>query len=108
MSAMEAGITIALMAAGTVFTRFLPFLCFPAGKKAPKTVRYLGKVLPGALAALLVVYCFRSLSLTVYPYGLGELIAGAGTMILHLLKKNTLLSIGGGTLLYILLVNFVF
>lgn len=74
----------------------------------PGYVRYLGKVLPFAIIAMLVVYCLKGTNLLAWPYGLPELIAVAAVVALHVWKKNTLLSIGAGTVLYMVLVQFVF
>ena len=92
----------------TVLTRFLPFALFPAGKPLPAFVRYLGRVLPGAVFGLLMVYCFKDVSLLAGSHGLPELIAIAVVAALHLWKKQTLLSIAGGTIAYMLLVQLVF
>lgn len=108
MSETQLAVTIGVIAAATMLTRFLPFLCFPPGRQIPDVVRYLGKVLPGAVIGLLVVYCLKDIRLDVYPYGLPQLIAGGCTALLHIWKKNTLLSIGAGTLLYMILVQMVF
>ena len=101
-------ITIAMCALGTMATRFLPFLIFRSDKPTPKYIQYLGKVLPGAIFGMLVVYCLRKVSVVSYSWGLPELIAGAVTVALHLWKRNMLLSIAGGTVVYMLLVQFVF
>ena len=100
--------TIAMVALGTMLTRFLPFLLFPAGKKTPGYIRYLGKVLPGAVFGLLVIYCLRSVSLFSGSHGLPEGIAVAAVVLLHRWKGQMLLSIAGGTLLYMFLVQAVF
>ena len=71
-------------------------------------VRYLGVVLPGAVIAMLVVYCFKSATPLVWPHALPELIAGAYVVLVHYWKHNLVLSIGGGTVLYMLLVQLVF
>ena len=92
----------------TVLTRFLPFALFPAGKPLPAFVRYLGRVLPGAVFGLLVVYCFKDVTLLSGSHGLPELIAGAAVVALHLWKRNNLLSIGAGTVLYMVLVQNLF
>lgn len=86
----------------------MPFLLFPAGKKVPKTVEYLGKVLPPAVIGMLVVYCFKSVNPAAFPFGLPELIASATVVLLHIWKRNNLLSIGVGTVLYMVLVQTVF
>lgn len=101
-------LTIAVVSLGTMLTRFLPFLLFPAGKQTPGYIRFLGKILPSAVFGLLVVYCLKNVSLIVSPYGLPEAIAIAVVIALHLWKKQILLSIAGGTIVYMLLIQFVF
>lgn len=90
-------ITIALCVLGTQLTRFVPFLIFNEHRKTPAFVQYLGKVLPGAIFSMLVVYCLRSVSFRRYSYGLPELIGIFITAGLHLWKRNILLSIAAGT-----------
>ena len=92
----------------TAATRFLPFLIFGNGKKTPAIIVYLGKVLPYAIMGMLVVYCMKDVSFLKAPYGLPEAIACAAVAILHIWKRNTLLSIAVGTIGYMLLVQFVF
>ena len=101
-------ITIAIVAAATMLTRFLPFLLFPAGKETPEYIRYLGKVLPGAVFGMLVVYCLKNVNPTVAPHGLPELLSIIVIVLLHKWKKQMLLSIAGGTICYMLLVQLVF
>ena len=101
-------LTIAVIVLGTMLTRFLPFLLFPAGKPTPKAVHYLGSVLPGAVFGLLVVYCLKNVSLFTGSHGLPELISISLVVLLHLSKRQMLLSIAGGTACYMLLVQFVF
>ena len=101
-------VTILMVVLGTMLTRFLPFLLFPAGKPTPKYLQYLGKVLPAAVFGLLVVYCLRNVSIVSGSHGIPELIAIAVVIGLHLWKKQMLLSIAGGTVVYMLLVQFVF
>ncbi len=108
MTLAERIITIAMVVLGTMLTRFLPFLLFPAGKETPKYVRYLGTVLPAAVFGLLVVYSLRGVSVLTGSHGLPELISIAVVAALHLWKKQMLLSIAGGTICYMLLVQFVF
>lgn len=109
MSVTTQGILIiAAMAAATMITRFLPFLLFPAGKETPKYIEYLGKSLPYATMGLLVVYCLKGVTLTVAPFGLPEILAIAGIVLLHCWKRNSLLSIGAGTVFYMVLVQIVF
>lgn len=100
-------IILALVAA-TLLTRFLPFILFPAGKATPKYIQYLGKTLPYTTIGLLVVYCLKDVNMKAAPYGAAELIAILGIVILHYWKRNSLLSIGVGTALYMLLVQVVF
>ena len=99
---------VLVAAAAIQLTRAIPFLLFPGGKKTPAFVVYLGKVLPYAIIALLVVYCLQNTKVLAYPYGIPELIAVAAVVLVHLWKHNNLLSIAGGTVLYMILVQFVF
>ena len=99
---------ILLVAAATILTRFLPFILFPQGKKHPRIIDQLNPLLPPAMMGLLVVYCLRSVDVSAPPHGLPELIAIAVTAGLHLWKRNTLISIGAGTVVYMLLVQLIF
>ncbi len=101
-------ITIAMAVVGTLLTRALPFVIFPAGKNTPAFIKYLGNVLPCAVFAMLVVYCLKGINLISSPYGLPELIAIAFVIILHLWKRQMLISIAGGTALYMILVQTIF
>ena len=101
-------VTIAIIALGTMLTRFLPFLLFPANKPTPKAIQYLGKVLPAAVFGLLVIYCLKNVNLLGGNHGLPELIAMIAVVALHLWKRQMLLSIAGGTVLYMVLVQLVF
>ena len=101
-------ITIAAIVLGTMLTRFLPFIAFREDKATPKYIQYLGKVLPSAVFALLVVFCLKNVSFVSGNHGLPEIIAIAVTAALHFWKKQMLLSIAGGTVCYMLLVQFVF
>jgi branched-subunit amino acid transport protein AzlD len=96
------------MVVGTLITRFLPFLLFPAGKETPKFITYLGTTLPYATMALLVVYCLKGVTIFTAPHGLPELIAVLTVVLLHWYKKNSLLSIALGTIVYMFLVQKVF
>lgn len=118
--------SIAVMAVVTFLTRFLPFLLFDRGEEPPRLVLYLGRVLPPAVIAMLIIYCLRNPALTVsadLTAGLStlwasvvsffvgwapQLISGAVVVILHVWKKNNLLSIFSGTILYMILVQAVF
>ena len=99
---------IAVMALATMATRFLPFLIFGENRKTPPLIAYLGKVLPCAVMGMLVVYCLKDVSFLSAPFGLPELIGIVLVALLHLWKRNSLLSIGVGTVCYMLLVQFVF
>ncbi len=107
MTEVQSAVTIGAVVLGTMATRFLPFLVFPKGKTPPKFVQYLGKVLPCAAIGLLVVYCFKDVASS-GTYGIPEVLSVLLIIVLHKWKKNTLLSIGGGTALYMLLVQTVF
>ena len=101
-------VTIALCALATMLTRFLPFLLFSSRRPTPKYVRYLGRALPPAIFGMLVVYCLKNVSIVSGSHGLPELIAIAVTVGLHLWKRQTLLSIAGGTIAYMLLIQLIF
>lgn len=101
-------LTVLAVAAGTMLTRFLPFLVFPANKPTPAYIQFLGRTLPFATIGLLVVYCLKNITPLAYPYALPELISVAVIVCLHIRKRNTLLSVGAGTVLYMLLVQYVF
>ncbi len=103
----ELGVVIALVAA-TLLTRFLPFLLFPSGRETPKYLEYLGKTLPYATIGLLVVYCLKDVEVPGPAHGLPEMIAVIVIVILHWWKENSLLSIGAGTIFYMILVQVVF
>ena len=101
-------ITIAAVVVGTVLTRFLPFWLFPADKPTPSFIRYLGKVLPGAIFGLLVVYCLKNVTILAGAHGIPELIAIALVVTVHLWQRKLLLSVAVGTICYMLLVQLVF
>ena len=108
MSIWQQVLTIAAVVLATMLTRYLPFLVFPAGKETPKAVQYLGQVLPGAVFGLLVIYCLKGVHLFTGSHGLPELLSIAVVVGLHLWKRQMLLSIAGGTVCYMLLVQLVF
>ena len=101
-------ITIGLCALATLLTRFLPFLLFSSRRPTPPFVQYLGKALPAAIFGMLVVYCLKNVSLRTGTHGLPEAIAIAVVAALHLWKRQLLLSIAGGTVCYMLLVQTIF
>lgn len=108
LTGVQAIVTILAIAVGTQLTRWLPFWLFPEKKEPPAVVLYLGHVLPPAMMGLLVVYCFKNVSWLSGSHGAPELLASAAVVVLHLWKKNVLLSIAGGTVLYMVLVQAIF
>lgn len=108
VDAVTSFLIILAVALTTFATRVFPFLVFPKGKEIPKVVRYLGKVLTPAVIGMLVVYCLRNTSLTGPSHGIPEALAVLATAGLHVWKRNNLLSIGAGTVLYMFLVQMVF
>ena len=108
MTTAQILISIALLTIGTMLTRFLAFVVFSENREAPKFVQYLGKALPAAIFSMLVVYCLKNVQFFSGSYGLPEIIAIVFTTIVHLWKRQILLSIAGGTVVYMLLVQMVF
>lgn len=100
--------TIGIVVFGTMLTRFLPFLVFGRGKDTPKYIQYLGKILPAAVFGLLVVYCLKDVNVLSDSHGLPEAIAILVVVLLHLWKRQMLLSIAGGTVCYMLLTQLWF
>lgn len=108
MSKLHAAFIIVVAAAVTILLRLLPFLIFGENRKTPSLIVYLGQVLPCAIMGMLVVYCLKDISILSSPFGIPQLIGCAIVAVLHIWKRNTLLSIGVGTVCYMLLVQFVF
>lgn len=108
MTLSEEIITIAAVVAGTMVTRFLPFVLFPANKKTPPLVVFLGKMLPSAVMGMLVVYSLKDTQVFSGYHGLPEAIAVALTVILQATVRNLLLTIAAGTISYMLLVQYIF
>lgn len=108
MTLIQEIVTVTMVVLATMLTRFLPFVVFPEGKPTPKYIRYLGKVLPAAVFGLLIVYSLKNVSLLSGNHGIPELISIALVVALHLWKRQMLLSIAGGTVCYMLLVQLVF
>jgi len=108
LSAGTSFLIILLVALTTFATRVAPFVIFPKGKAIPKTIQYLGKVLTPAIIGMLVVYCLRNTAILSGPHGIPELIAVVVVAVLHVWKRNNLLSIGVGTVLYMVLIQTVF
>ncbi|WP_179032484.1 branched-chain amino acid transporter permease [Paenibacillus kribbensis] len=107
MTLLENIITIGMVVLGTMMTRFIPFILFPSGRPTPKYVQYLGKVLPSAALGLLVIYSVKDVTFFSGSHGMPELISIVVIIMLHLWRRNMLISIAGGTLLYMFLVQFV-
>lgn len=103
---MNTAILIAVMAIFTMLLRFLPFIVFT--KNTPEYISYLGRVLPAALIGMLVIYCLKDVSVLTAPHGLPELIAALSVVGLQIWKRNSLISILTGTVVYMLLVQLVF
>ena len=103
---MRSAVLIAVMAGVTILLRALPFLIFR--KHTPAYISYLGKVLPAAIIGMLVIYCLKDTAVTRAPFGAPELIAGLAVVGLQVWKRSPLLSILGGTVLYMILVQAVF
>lgn len=108
MSITEQVIMIAMVVLGTMLTRFVPFLVFPSGKPTPPYIKYLGKVLPAAVFGLLVIYCLKEVKVFSGNHGAPEFLGVAVVAILHFWRKNMFLSIAGGTIVYMLLVQMFF
>ena len=98
----------AIIALGTLLTRALPFIIFPENRPIPKYIKYLADILPYTIIGMLVVYCLKDIHITSSPYAVPEAISIMVIALLHTWKKNTLLSIGGGALLYMFLIQYVF
>jgi len=99
---------IVVVAIVTMAIRFLPFILFPENKEVPGYLLYLSKVLPAAVMGMLVVYCFRNTEIIEAPHGIPEMIASAIVIASYIWKKNFLISIGVGTVAYMILIQMVF
>lgn len=108
MTDKEMLITILVVVAATVFTRFIPYILFPQGRKTPPFVTYLGKYLAPAVFGLLIVYCLRNVNFTGGSFGIPEILSIAVVIVTYVWKRQMLLSMAGGTALYMLLVQTVF
>lgn len=107
MTLAEQIITIALCAFATMLTRFLPFIIFSEKRKTPAIIQYLGEKLPAAIFGMLVVYCLRNVNIMQGNHGIPEAFSIIVTIILHLWRKQLLLSIAGGTATYMLFIQFL-
>lgn len=92
----------------TIAIRFLPFFIFGGKRKTPELITYLGTVLPYAIMGMLVVYCLRNVAFMGANHGIPEIISCVLVVLLHLWKRNTLISIAGGTVCYMFLVQMIF
>lgn len=108
MTKLQQILTIAICVAGTMTTRFLPFIVFSSKRPTPKYFQYLCKALPAAIFGMLVVYCLKNVSFVSGSHGIPEAIAIVITVGLHLYKRQMLLSVAGGTICYMLLIQLVF
>lgn len=108
MNNIYAAVLIGIVSLVTIALRFMPFIIFGSNRETPGFITYLGKVLPYAIMAMLVVYCLKGVSFVAAPHGIPEAIAVVTVVLLHLWKRNTLLSIIGGTVGYMLLIQLVF
>lgn len=108
MTLFEQMITIGLVVLGTMMTRFIPFILFPSGRSTPLYIQYLGKLLPAAALGLLVIYSLKDIDLFSGNHGIPELISVTIVAFLHIWRRNMLLSIASGTIVYMLLIQMVF
>ena len=108
MTVSQQIITIGLCVLGTMLTRFLPFIIFSENRETPAFIRYISKYLPSAVFGMLVIYCLKNVDIFHGNHGLPEFISVAATALLHLWKRQMLISIAGGTICYMLLLHFIF
>jgi len=105
MSILQQFITIAVVVAATVLTRFLPYVLFPEGRKIPDFILYLGKVLAPAVFGMLVIYCLKNVDFAAGAHGLPELLSILAVILLYLWKKSMVVPLIGGTALYMVLIR---
>ena len=108
MTKERALLIILLVAVCTLITRLIPFVLFGGKRQVPKAVEYLGQILPPAIMATLGIYCLKGADLFSASHGIPEFVSGAVTALLHVWKRNVLLSIAAGTACYMFLVQVVF
>ena len=108
MTLTEQIVTIAAVVVATMLTRFLPFVIIGGKHETPKYIKYLGKVLPCSIFALLIVYCLKDVNIFSGTHGLPEFLGIISTVTVHLLKRQMLLSMAVGTITYMFLVQFIF
>lgn len=107
MTLIQQIITISLCVLGTMFTRFLPFIVFSGKRETPGFIRYIGKYLPSAVFGMLIIYCLKDVHLAGGNHGIPEFLSIIVTAFLHKWKGQMLLSIAGGTICYMILLNFI-
>lgn len=107
MTTLQLFASVFIVALGTVLVRALPFLLFPEGKKVPAFVLWLGQMLPGAVMAMLVVYCLKDITFVQTPWGIPALAGVAATAAVHIWKRKTILSVCTGTALYMILIRII-
>lgn len=108
LTAFQSLIIILVIAAVTFFTRALPFLIFYGQGETPQYIVYIGKVLHPAVIGMLIIYCVKNVSILKIPYGMPEAISIIAVAALHVWKRNNLISILSGTVLYMFLIQYVF
>lgn len=108
MTNKELLLTAIIIVFATAIIRFLPFIIIRKSIAKRKYIKFLGDMMPYSMIALLVIYCLKDVNLIKYPYGIPELISIAIIIILHIIKRNVLISIGAGTIIYMFLVQTVF
>lgn len=101
-------VTIGVVALCTFLTRLFPFVVFGIKGEPPKLIKYIGRVLPPAVIAILLIYCLKSFDITKVTTFVPQLISMSLVVALHCWKRNNLLSIGGGTVCYMILIQMVF
>ncbi len=108
LTTLQSLMIIIVIAVVTLFTRAIPFLIFSGQGETPKYVVYIGKVLPAAVIGMLIIYCVKNVSVLKLPYGIPEVVSIITVASLHIWKRNNLISILGGTVTYMFLIQFVF
>ena len=107
MTVTQQIMTIGLCVLGTMLTRFLPFIIFSENRETPAFIQYISKYLPSAVFGMLVIYCLKNVNILQGNHGLPEFISVAVTVLLHLWKRQMLISIAAGTICYMLLLHFI-
>ena len=102
MTVTQQIITVAAGVVATMLTRFIPFMVFRQGRPTPKYIMYLGKVLPAAVFAMLVVYCLRGVSA---DDAVAQFAGIAVTVAVHVWRRNLMWSIAVGTLCYMVMLR---